>query len=329
MKTKAKFRLSAALLVMPTLFFLLTNCMYDDVTTKPVVTTNEVTEVTETTAISGGEIISDGGSKILARGVCWSTNLTQTIADSKTIDGLESGSFISVITGLTPNTTYYVRAYATSKKGTSYGSAMSLRTNIAYGSVTDIDGNIYKTVTIGTQTWMAENLKVARYNDGAVIPNVTSATQWKELTTGALCDYMNTPSNSEIYGKLYNWYAVNTGRLSPQGWRVPNNSDWNTLRDYLGGDAAGGKLKETGTTHWASPNVGATNETGFTALPGSLRTRDGGFWPIGTEGSWWSATHTGYNQWGAYYWGLNSDSPYFYDSNANCNFGLSIRCIKN
>src|SRR5574344_1985932 len=109
----------------------------------------------------------------------------------------------------------------------------TLEGNITYGSITDIDGNTYKTVTIGTQTWMAENLKVTKYNDGIAIPNVTDATAWSELTTGALCDYDNTPSNSETYGKLYNWYAVNTGKLCPTGWHVPSDAEWTILENYL------------------------------------------------------------------------------------------------
>ena len=163
--------------------------------------------------------------------------------------------------------------------------------SVTYGTMTDQDGNVYKTVTIGTQTWMAENLKVTKYNDGIAIPNVTDNTAWKELTTGALCDYANTPSNSETYGKLYNWYAVKTGKLAPKGWHVPSDAEWTELTNYLGGTSvAGGKLKETGTTHWASPNTGATNETGFTALPGGTRYSSGAFDDIGTSGVWWSAT---------------------------------------
>lgn len=163
---------------------------------------------------------------------------------------------------------------------------------INYGIVTDIDGNTYKTVIIGTQTWMAENLKVTKYNDGTSIPNVTGATEWYESTTGALCDYENTSLNSETYGKLYNWYTVNTDKLCPTGWHVPTDAEWTTLTNYLGGEGiAGGKLKETGTTHWDSPNIDATNESGFTALPGGFRNYHGGaYGSIGHVGYWWSAT---------------------------------------
>lgn len=191
----------------------------------------------------------------------------------------------------------------------------------------DIENNIYKTVTIGSQTWMAENLKVTKYNDGTSIPNVTDATAWGELTTGALCDYENTPSNSVTYGKLYNWYAVNTGKLCPKGWHVPSDAEWTQLTDYLGGEGvAGVKLKETGTTHWTSPNTGATNETGFTALPGGDRIDYGTFVSIGLYGFWWSATEGG--------------ATYAWNRSVYCNYssvsrdglskevGFSVRCVR-
>ena len=199
--------------------------------------------------------------------------------------------------------------------------------NITYGSITDIDGNTYKTVTIGTQTWMAENLKVTKYNDGIAIPNVTDNTAWRELTTGALCDYDNTPSNSETYGKLYNWHAVNTGKLCPTGWHVPSDAEWTELTDYLGGTSdAGGKLKETGTTHWNSPNTGATNETGFTALPGGYRNFDGTFYGVGTYGFWWSATEgSADSAWGRsmYYNGSYVGRDY-----NGKELGFSVRCLR-
>src|SRR5690554_4692787 len=199
--------------------------------------------------------------------------------------------------------------------------------NITYGSITDIDGNTYKTVTIGTQTWMAENLKVTKYNDGIAIPNVTDDTAWEELTTGALCDYDNTPSNSETYGKLYNWHAVNTGKLCPTGWHVASDAEWTELTDYLGGTSvAGGKLKETGTTHWASPNTGATNETGFTALPGGYRCGYGSFNGIGLGGYWWSATE--YFATSAWARGLSSDYSGVFRSYDYEEFGFSVRCVR-
>ncbi|MDD3280321.1 MAG: FISUMP domain-containing protein, partial [Bacteroidales bacterium] len=202
MKTKIRFWMPAILFALSSAF--LTNCKED--ATIPVVSTNEVTAVTDTTATSGGVISSDGGANVTARGVCWSTSQNPTIADNKTTDGTGTGSFTSAITGLTANTTYYVRAYATNSAGTGYGSEMSFTTlEGKYGTMTDIDGNTYKTVKIGTQTWMAENLKVTKYNDGTSIPIVSDSAAWSVLTTGAYCNYENEQCSVAIYGRLYNW----------------------------------------------------------------------------------------------------------------------------
>ena len=158
-------------------------------------------------------------------------------------------------------------------------------------TVTDIDGNVYHTVTIGTQVWMLENLKVTKFNDGTAIPLVTDGTAWTNLVTAGFCWYDNNEATyKNTYGALYNWYTVNTGKLSPAGWHVPTDAEWTTLTSYLGGlSVAGGKLKETGTTHWQSPNTGATNESGFTALPAGYRYMST-FTTLGENGIFWSST---------------------------------------
>jgi uncharacterized protein (TIGR02145 family) len=150
-------------------------------------------------------------------------------------------------------------------------------------TLTDVDNNTYKVVKIGTQVWMAENLKTTRYNDGSAIPLVTDNTEWNNLTTPGYSWYNNDSATyAQTYGALYNWYTVETGNLCPTGWHVPSDAEWTTLTDYLGGEAiAGGKLKETGTAHWDSPNTGATDETGFTAFPGGNRTKNGPFSNLG------------------------------------------------
>ena len=159
-------------------------------------------------------------------------------------------------------------------------------------TVKDIDGNIYKTVTIGTQVWMAENLKTTRYNDSTSIPLVLDNKTWKSLTTPAYCWYDNDETaNKNTYGALYNWYTVKTGKLCPAGWHIPTDVEWTKMATYLGGTVvAFGKLKETGTTHWNSPNNFATNETGFTALPSGSRGSSGAFYFVGEYGYWWSST---------------------------------------
>ncbi len=166
-----------------------------------------------------------------------------------------------------------------------------------YGpNITDIDGNTYKTVTIGTQTWMAENLKTAKYNDGTVIPNITDKTLWPNLTTGAWAYYNNDAANDAKYGKLYNWYAVSktsngNKNVCPTGWHVPTNAEWTVLTDYLGGESvSGGKMKEVGTTSWNILNTDATNTSLFSALPGGTRLNDGYDEVIGSQGYWWSST---------------------------------------
>ncbi len=156
-------------------------------------------------------------------------------------------------------------------------------------TVTDIDGNSYKTVRIGDQWWMAENLKATKFKDGTPIPLVTDKTEWCGLTTPGYCWYNNDPNNKSVYGALYNYYTVQTGKLCPDGWHLPTSDEWHTLTIYLGGlSEAGGKLKETGTIHWANPNTGATNESGFTGLPGGFRSQvNGVYYWINLSGEWW------------------------------------------
>jgi uncharacterized protein (TIGR02145 family) len=196
------------------------------------------------------------------------------------------------------------------------------------GLVSDIDGNTYKTITIGTQTWMAENLRVGSYKDGTAIPLVTDNTAWGNLTTPGYCWYNNDEAiYKATYGALYNWYTVNTGTLCPTGWHVPTDDEWTTLTAYLGGEStAGGKLKETGTAHWISPNTGATNETGFTALPGGYRYSTGTYFNIGIYGTFWSST--GYSATDAWFrYMLYSNSIVKRDSD-NKDYGFSVRCLR-
>ncbi|MFA5034072.1 MAG: FISUMP domain-containing protein [bacterium] len=157
---------------------------------------------------------------------------------------------------------------------------------------TDADSNHYAVVQIGTKVWMAENLKTTKYRDASSIPNVTDGTQWISLTSGAYCNYNNIPAKVDTYGRLYNWYAVaDSHNTCPVGWHIPADSEWTILTNYFGGDSvAGGKLKENCTTLWAIPNTGATNESGFSALPGGCRVSNGVFFGMGNYDYWWSAT---------------------------------------
>jgi uncharacterized protein (TIGR02145 family) len=159
-------------------------------------------------------------------------------------------------------------------------------------TIIDIDGNVYNTITIGTQIWMKENLEVIHYNNGDSIINITDNTQWMNDSLGSYCNYNNSVDTANIYGKLYNWFTVVDNRnLCPTGWHVPSIAEWNTLSLYLGGGSvAGGEMKETDTLHWHSPNVGATNISGFTGLPGGLRSTYGFFANLGDWGFWWSTS---------------------------------------
>lgn len=200
---------------------------------------------------------------------------------------------------------------------------------IAAGSlVRDYDGNVYGVVTIGTQIWMAENLKTTKYNDGTAIPLVTDNTEWLNLTAGAYCWYNNNEATyKDTYGALYIWYTVNTGNLCPTGWHVPTDTEWTTLTDYLGGTSiAGGKLKETGTTHWTTPNTGATNETGFTALPGGNRSGSGTFSNVGIYGYWWSTTE--YNASSARTRSLLYSKSSVGGDAYSKKIGFSVRCLR-
>ena len=294
----------------------------------PSVTTAAITGITQTTATGGGNVTSDGGSPVTARGVCWSTAIDPTITNSKTSDGTGTGSFISNITGLTPDSTYYVRAYATSANGTGYGADMIFTTLLPV--ITDIDGNIYHAVVIGTQTWLVENLKTTRYNDGTSTPLVTDFNTWMSLTSDAYCWPENDITNMTPYGAIYNWYAVNTGKLAITGWHVPTDDDWNTLINYAGGaSVAGGNLKETGTTYWQPPNTGATDEFGFSAVPAGYRTTtNGSFVDFTLEGIYWSATTQGGSAARALMQ-YTSGALDFQHPGSDYSIGFSVRCVKN
>jgi uncharacterized protein (TIGR02145 family) len=212
--------------------------------------------------------------------------------------------------------------------------------DLTYGTISDIDGNTYKTIQIGEQEWMAQNLAATKYNDGTAIPLETSSSGWSNLTTPAYCWYNNDEATYKAdYGALYNWYVVETGKLCPTGWHVPTDAEWKELELYLGmsqseldaggsrGTDEGGKLKETGTTHWNYPNTATTNESGFTAVPGGCRYgSDGSFDLIGLNGAWWSASK--YFSSRAWYRLMSNDYGLITRSTYTKNYGFSIRCLR-
>ena len=251
----------------------------------PTISTSVISNLTYSSAISGGNISADGNVTVTARGVCWSSSSNPTIAlSTKTVDGTGTGSFTSAISGLTENTSYYVRSYATNAIGTAYGSEVVFTTPF----------DLTPRVTIGNQVWTTQNLNVSTYRDGTPITQITAAADWPATVEGAYCYYNNSPANGDIYGKLYNWYAVNDsthGGLAPAGYHIATDAEWTTLITTLDATVAGGKMKEAGNTHWLSPNTGANNSSGFTALPGGGRSSaNGSFWYIGGHTYWWTAT---------------------------------------
>ena len=181
-------------------------------------------------------------------------------------------------------------------------------------------------VTIGTQTWSVNNLDVITYRNGDPIPQVTDVRQWATLTTGAWCYYNNDSANNVVYGKLYNWYAVNDSRgLVPLGWHIPSDEEWYTLIDYLGGvGIAGGKMKSVSSL-WISPNTGATNSSGFSGLPAGLRGNNGNFFDIREYSNWWSTkSNSNYGR-THYLWTYYTDAfEVFYGMSSGC----SVRCVK-
>ena len=302
----------------------------------PVLTTTGVTSITTSSAMSGGNISSDNGSSVTARGVCWSTNPTPTINDSKTMDGTGIGSFQSNITGLAAEQTYYVRAYATNTVGTGYGSVLQFVT-LGGGSstVTDADGNTYNTVTIGTQVWLKENLKTTKYNDGTPIPHITQGLVWQNHTAPAYCWYDDDYEQfGTVYGALYNWFVVDptsngNKNVCPTGWHVPSKDEFGILVEYLGGtEFAGGKMKEAGTEHWLSVNVGATNESGFTGL-GAGGIAANYWWNIYRYGTFWTTTPAPSPENHAYKLSLFHGTAFTSSNTSTLRWhGNSVRCIK-
>lgn len=196
-------------------------------------------------------------------------------------------------------------------------------------TVTDIDGNVYQTVKIGDQVWMAENLKTEHYRNGDAIPNIAGNSQWVALTTAAMCSYENDDSHIAVYGLLYNWYAISDSRnIAPKGWHVSTEEDWQTLIAYFGNDQnPSAKLMESGTDHWTAPNASATNETGFTALPGGYREYSAGaFYNMGTYALFWTSTEVSDSHANMHY--MISAGSQLAPVQYSKNYAMSVRCVK-
>jgi uncharacterized protein (TIGR02145 family) len=395
---------------------------------RPVVFTAAVSDITAYVATAGGTVISSGGMDITDRGIYWGPTANPLSTGEKLPVGSGTGSFSEILNNLNPGTTYYLTAYAVNSIGSSYGEEKSFLTlgekpeivpldssdltansivlNVlvrasdvlttvtfeygitsSYGSVSepvylpvtsqdttvsvgiagltpltlyhymikaenylgdvnsddltfktvctgitgsvrDSEGNPYETIGIGYQVWMTENLKALIYRNGIdSIPFIENDTTWSELTTPGCCWYENQAVNSDTYGVLYNWYAVETGNLCPTGWKVPDNEDITTLVEYVGGlVAAGGKLKETGTDYWKSPNTGASDDFDFHARGGGKRSETGICDFVKVEGYWWSSDE--YSTLTASYLNILYNYANTFQAYFNKKTGMSVRCIK-
>jgi uncharacterized protein (TIGR02145 family) len=303
----------------------------------PTATTGSALWVNQTWATLNGVVSAGNQSASATFEYDTTTSYGHSInATPDTMSGSLSISVTSNLTGLLKNTIYHYRLKAVNASGTIYGNDVTFTTSgpevsntifnpdLIYGSVDDNDGNTYSTIQIGTQTWMAENLKTTKYNDNTSIPWVTNNSIWTALSTPAYCWCNN---DSVEYGALYDWYTVNTGLLCPTGWHVPSDAEWTTLTTFLGGESiSGNKLKETGTIHWSIPNTGATNESGFTGLPGGYRSYAGTFTNIRSYGYWWSSSESSSTE--AYYRDIYYGYRNVDRSSSNKKTGFSVRCVK-
>lgn len=284
--------------------------------------TSYISFLDATSILGRGSVTADGGEPITERGVCWGTSPNPTITDSHAAGGEGLGSFSAAMTGFLPETVYYVRAYATNVLGITYGSDVTFT---SYGSVTDIDGNVYPVATIGSQKWMAENLKTTLYRNWEPLSYPGEDNEaWSTNFTGAYAWNNNDISFKVTHGAFYNWYSVSTGRLCPTGWHVPSDEDWATLVDFVGGDIiAASKLKAT--SGWISVGSG-TDNYGFSAIPGGNRSSSGTFRYFGQSGYWWSSTDDFSSN--ALYRSMYYNSNTFYSYSGGKGNGLSVRCLK-
>jgi len=300
------------------------------------VTTKNASNVGRGWATLNGSVNADNKVCTISFEYDTSTEFKNSVSGTPgTLSSDTTKSVYANLSGLNSGTEYFFRLKAEYSGGTTYGSEISFTTTsprsfsivfnpgLVYGSVTDIDGNVYKTISIGTQTWMAENLKVTKLNDGTIIPFTPVSTTWYSATSASYCWYNG---DSLGYGALYNWHAAGSDKLCPAGWHVPSDAEWSILVTYLGGESgAGAKLKESGTAHWSVPNSGATNESGFSALPGGYRVNVGTYNSIKQKGYWWSST--AFSSTEAYYRSMGYNYSNIDRTSTSKVSGFSVRCV--
>ncbi|RZL14600.1 MAG: hypothetical protein EOO89_15890 [Pedobacter sp.] len=291
----------------------------------PVISTAEITPILSKSAVSGGTITSPNG-QITERGICWSLTTLPTTKDFRTTHGPGSEAFESKMTNLGPEHTYYVRAYATNKAGTSYGPQRTFRT---IATVKDFDGNVYETVVIGKQTWMAENLKTATYNNGDYISTTSNPNDYIWVFPLYQWPYDGKKENVDTYGRLYTWNVVKDSRqIAPVGWRIPSDEDWLELSGTLAKTYNILPIALAEPRLWKHQAAAYKNYSGFSALPGGMRNEDT-FYGLETTAAWWSASvgpiSSGDKM--VSYWYLAGAE--FKNFQRNERAAMSVRCIKN
>jgi uncharacterized protein (TIGR02145 family) len=308
--------------------------------TYQVVYTSFATNVKDSSTNIGGNVISEGLTSVTERGIYWSVSPDPENTGSKIQIGSGAGTYSTILTKLIPEKSYFIKAYAVSSIKTVYGDEVKFMTRI--GTLTDIDGNKYYIQRIGTHLWMANNLRTTKYADGKPIPEVSSTADWKALTSSDIgyCWYPTVPDYAYKYGLLYTWSAAMNGStgsttnivqgVCPTGWHLPNLSEWLELINFLGGiNIAGGKMKEADITYWKNPNTGATNESGFSGLPGGMRNYDGSFEVLdGSHGYWWSTTESEVTWNSCSGVSLNYSNGYANVVSDISKTGHSVRCLK-
>ncbi len=332
------FRYPSLKITVILLGYFMTSC--GDPSERIIIATDEITQITDNSAVGGGIIVYGSYEGNTERGLVWDTDSDPSINNYTGKSSINTGinEYTLPMEELEPDTEYYLRAYVVHGSEVSYGNERSFRT--FYDEITDIDGNIYYTIKAGNQEWISTNLKTGRYRNGDSIPGVKLSSNWGMMETGGMVVYNNDPDLQQVYGNLYNFYAVIDERgLCPAGWRVPTDGDWNKLEIFLGMDPetslktglrdkyVGGMLKETGTDHWLAPNMIAMDLIGFSDIPGGYRHPRGQFYSLGrNSNSWTSTSHDEQNAW---YRNIYFNNGGVYRGIFTKNSGFSVRCIKN
>jgi uncharacterized protein (TIGR02145 family) len=322
---KTKINTSISLFIILT--FLLIACKKNDTSPLPTVITYSPIFIASTEATVGCTVKPDGGTDFLC-GIYMGSSQNPETTGAQFQIGSDTGFFLGQITGLTPETQYFVTAYAKNATGENLGDEVSFTTP---GLINDYDNNIYETVITGEQLWMASNLKTTHHMNGDQILTTDPAILDISLESAPMYQwsYGGDGSNAAVYGRLYTYYTITDSRgVCPEGWHIPTDSEWSTLESTLGGFAiAGSRLKEMGNSHWIGPyNLDATNESCFNALPGGYRSNTGGFSYLGNYGYWWSSTEGDNTT--AWIRALFVQSSQVLRVDLNKSNGASVRCIK-